>query len=405
MLSDEGGRVLLVSLDLGWWRRAQDERRLRSRVLAATGLSSAAVLIHLAHTHAGPYTAAEDDTEDERPVAEYLEFLARSVIDVSVRALDAVEPALITWSYGRCGLAVNRDLPVEGREVVAFNPDRAADDTLLVGRVTGADERPIGTIVNYACHPTTLSWQNTLASPDWLGSARQVVEAATGAPCVILQGASGELSPRDQATSDLATADRNGRVVGHAVLATLENLPPAGTRLVFQGVVESGAPLGLWSPEPAEASAVLTATQSTVELPVQHHEALPGAAERAEAPAAVVAERRLRHSYLAADYVYGDTAHHPLWVWRIGDSCWVAHPGEAFSDLQIELRQRHPDVPIVVMNCTNGPGFVYLPPRPDYAKDKYQVWQTVVGPGSLERLIASADDIITHQRPPRPASS
>src|SRR4051812_41715727 len=47
MASDEGGRTLLVSLDLGWWRRAQDEMRLRSQILVATELASEALLIHL----------------------------------------------------------------------------------------------------------------------------------------------------------------------------------------------------------------------------------------------------------------------------------------------------------------------------------------------------------------------
>jgi hypothetical protein len=38
------------------------------------------------------------------------------------------------------------------------------------------------------------------------------------------------------------------------------------------------------------------------------------------------------------------------------------------------------------MNITNGPGWVYLPPREAYASDRYPVWQTVLAAGSLERL-------------------
>ncbi len=76
----------------------------------------------------------------------------------------------------------------------------------------------------------------------------------------------------------------------------------------------------------------------------------------------------------------------------------MAHPGEAFSDLQLALRRRHPDVPVVVLNCTNGPGFVYLPPREDYGRDKYRVWQTLVGPGGLELLIEAADEGIRRLR-------
>ena len=46
-------------------------------------------------------------------------------------------------------------------------------------------------IVNYACHPTTLAWDNRAISPDWIGAMRENVEAAAGGICMFLQGASG----------------------------------------------------------------------------------------------------------------------------------------------------------------------------------------------------------------------
>ena len=59
-----------------------------------------------------------------------------------------------------------------------YNPAVAADDTLVVGRVTSdSGDAVIATVVNYACHPTTLSWENTLISPDFVGAMREVVGA------------------------------------------------------------------------------------------------------------------------------------------------------------------------------------------------------------------------------------
>jgi hypothetical protein len=86
---------------------------------------------------------------------------------------------------------------------------------------------------------------------------------------------------------------------------------------------------------------------------------------------------------------------HPLWVWRFGGAVFVAHPGEAYSALQTSLRATFPTVTIVVMNLTNGPGWVYLPPAQAYEEDRYQAWQTVLKPGSLERLISAAETAIT----------
>jgi hypothetical protein len=392
-LGPAGSRCVLVSLDLGWWRRAADEFRLRQRVLAASGLQAEELLIHLVHTHAGPYTCAEPETDEDRPVAAYLDSVADTVARIVAESLKTAQPAIVTWAYGSCKLAVNRDLPLGDREVIAFNPGRRADDTLLVGRILGQGGAAVATLVNYACHPTTLSWQNDLVSPDWVGAAREIVEDLTGAPCVVLQGASGDLSPRDQATGDVSVADRNGRQVGYATLAVLDGMLSAGDGLALSNVVESGAPLGIWSARPGPKDPAIACRSRTVPLPLRAA-ADPGRPGGPELPDAVRQERIFRRACLSAGYVTGSAAEHPLWAWRLGAAALVAHPGEAYSDLQITLRRRHPDRPILVLNCTNGPGFVYLPPAADYQRDKYQVWQSLVGPGGLEQLTDGADDLL-----------
>ena len=78
------------------------------------------------------------------------------------------------------------------------------DDTVVVARITSGLGTTLATIVNYACHPTTLAWENKLLSPDYIGAMRQTVEATTQAPCLFLQGASGELAPAEQYTGDTA---------------------------------------------------------------------------------------------------------------------------------------------------------------------------------------------------------
>src|SRR5207244_4779778 len=113
--------------------------------------------------------------------------------------------------------------------VCGFHPNGPADDTVLVAKIVEDGGRTVASVVNYACHPTTLAWENTLISPDYPGAMREVVEQATGAPCVFLQGASGDLGPREGFVGDPPIADRNGRQLGHAALAALEALPPPGT--------------------------------------------------------------------------------------------------------------------------------------------------------------------------------
>src|SRR5690606_5883312 len=98
-----------------------------------------------------------------------------------------------------------RDLPDpdapadQPRYVCGMNPEAAADVTLIVGRITRDDNHStLTTLVNYACHPTTLAWENRLISPDYVGKMREEVERhSDGAPCLFLQGASGDLAPSE----------------------------------------------------------------------------------------------------------------------------------------------------------------------------------------------------------------
>lgn len=396
----DGVPAYLVTADLGWWRAAGDEAAVRHAVLRDLDCAPDRLLLHLVHTHAGPsLCTAEADLAGGALIAPYLQRLADAVTDACREATQRAVPAQVSWAVGRCGLAVHRDLRVDGRELVAFTPGVAADDTLVVGRAVGADGGPVATLVNYACHPTTLAWQSTVLSPDWVGAAREVVEKATGAPCLVLQGASGELSPREQYSGDPALADRHGRAVGWAALSALATLPPAGQQLRLDRVVESGAAVGVWEPEAATAPGNLTTIRVEVELVARAQVDADSADSRWSAIEQRAAQERHRRAVRRREGYVEETpdgfrARHPLWVWRLGDAAVVAHPGEAYSALQVELRRRHPDLAVMVLNLTNGPGFVYLPPAQTYGRDVYQVWQTEVAAGSLETLIDAADTLL-----------
>ncbi len=387
----------LVSTDLGWWREATDEASVREPVLAALSATPERLLIHLVHTHAGPSLSRSGVAEPGGDlVPAYLDSVVATIIDACREAADSARPAEITWGTGSCRLAVVRDLPYGERDVTAFNPDLAADDTIVVGRIADPDGETLATIVNYACHPTTLAWQNPLLSPDFIGPARSLVEESTGAPCVFLQGASGDLSPRDQYTGDLAVVERNGRIVGHAAMAALEELPAPGRILHFTGVMESGAPLGLWEQVPAAASTDLSARILRIPVPVKP--AQTEAQVRARwvgIDEAAARERVGRELALRRDALTGDDPVHHVWLWQVGDAIVVAQPGELFSTFQTELRRRHPDRCVLVLNCTNGPGFrMYLPDRAAYARNRYQVWQTLLDEGAMEAVLAAVDAAI-----------
>jgi hypothetical protein len=378
--------LVLVALDLGWWRRATDEAFLRQGLLSALGLSEERLMVCLSHTHAGP-TLSRDESglAGGEFIEGYLERLVTTLAEAVEEALATPEDAVLEWSYGFCDLATHRDLPDVERYVVGFNPGEPADATLLVGRVS-REGRTLATLVNYACHPTTLAWENRLLSPDYIGAMREMVESATGAPCLFLQGASGELAPRDQYRGDGAWADRNGRVLGHAVLATLEGMAPPAHELVFTRVVESGAPLADWQERPCSAPIETVATTVAANLTLKDLPTLEEIDARlsTEADSAML-ERARRERQVRLNVGDGPTMPMAVTIWEVGDSRFVGVPAEAYSRLQMRLRSARPNLAVAVMNVANG-WYGYLPPRDLYEQDVYSVWQTPFAAGCLEAV-------------------
>jgi hypothetical protein len=385
----DGKPFVLLAADLGWFKNPEDEARVRGGALEAVGGDESRVLVNLSHTHSGPSGSLVDGSE---PETEYLNAVGAAAAAAAREAIEAMVPATLSCTIGRCRLAANRDLPQGDRYVVGFNPATDADDTVVVGRIADLGGRPLGVLVNYACHPTTLAWQNRLVSPDFVGAAREVVESATGAPCLFLQGASGELGPRHQYIGDSRVPDRHGRSLGHAALSAIETLPPPGSRLEFRGVVESGAALGMWEPMPYAPPASAVATTVQVDLPLRRMATIEELQEQWADINPVSLEERLRRARRVRSY-YATRDPYPftVWLWRLGDCAFVGVPGEPYSWLQLELRRRHPELAVFVLGVTNAEMSAYLPRDDCYDHELYQAWQTPYERGCLESVVEAAD--------------
>ena len=261
-------RSYIVGIDLCVLGCAECADDMLNRIAKGVGVSRDQILFSSSHTHAVPMPCIHRARNaGSELVPDFREAIIKNTIDACIEAGSKISDVDITWGYGHCDLAVNRDLPCGEVEVVAFNPEIIADDTLTVGRISTRDGKIIATIANYACHPTTLAWENMAISPDYVGMARILVEAETKAPMLFLQGASGELSPRNQYSGDTAVADRNGAILGHAILSTLKAMQSPGCGLRWNGIVESGALLGEWHEEKVTGSS--DAKEYRVDVPVR----------------------------------------------------------------------------------------------------------------------------------------
>jgi hypothetical protein len=391
-------QLVLITLDaLVFWPLAAD--KIRDSILKRFELRPDQLICHPSHSHSAPFLAARHlDRVGGDLIGPYLDSIPGICCDLIEQARANSSEAILSWAYGRCSLAYNRDAidAESGRDICGLNLLESADDTVLVGRIADTGGKIKATIVNYACHPVSLGGANRLLSPDYIGAMRDLVQKETGgAPCLFFHGASGDLTPRRSYEGNVEAADQNGRELGYAALSTLSSMFPPGQQLQYAGIEESGTPLGIWRLTPkSSVSTELSAQTVTTALQVKD---MPTRAE-IEAKLATATERyeieRLERALGRRDQV-GDGAENDFsfTVWRLGDSFVVSTPAEPYSRFQVDLRKRFPQAAIAVLNLSDG-STTYLPKSSAFGRDVYQVRVALYREDSLDQVTDKAAAVI-----------
>jgi hypothetical protein len=399
----------------------EQHNQLRLVLSQASGVAIEHTTISYSHTHSSGWFGPE---RHELPGGElipaYLAEMRTHLQRAAQEAVANVQETDITYAAGRCNMAANRDYwdADNGHYVCGLNPDSPADDTVLVARVTDLSGNLVAVVVNYACHATSLSYENSLISPDFVGAMREEVTRVTGSPCIFALGPCGDLGPRRGYVGGLSVADQNGRWLAHAALSALESMGPPATDYQYQGPVVSGATLGVWrdsafTDERREQVSCFEGGTHIVELPLkprpepdkvrEEMEQWQARQQEAEEAGNLVAardfgaraERARRWLGRLAVLPEGTTYRYGFSVYRLGDAFWVTCGGEPYSLLQVELRERFPDRAILVCPVSGDPSVAYLLPRDRYGKGLYQEEPSILAPGCLEKAIDSIAEQIT----------
>jgi hypothetical protein len=397
--SESDEPLVYIDADLGWWKTPQTFSRFMSELREHEGIAPDRVIFALSHTHAGPPLM---DAEADLPGSELHAAWMRHLLDATIHVIRAARAqtfsGTLQWARGTCGLASHRDLPDPdhnaSRVLCGFNPAGQPDNTLWVGRLVDDHGTLRATWTHYACHPTTLAWDNTAISPDYVGAMRATLEQATGAMSLFLLGACGDLAPRYQYVGDTEVADRHGRQLGFASLAVLESMEPPGMALTYARTVESGAPLAVWSHEPMPLPRTIAVRQHHVTLPIKDWPTAEELeTERLACNDRALEERLRRKRDIRRGLGDQRTYALPIYTWRLGDVILVGSCCEPYSVLQQELRRRFPDQLVLCANLLNG-SIGYLPPKALYDCDVYPVWQTPFDRGSLELTLEAMTEAI-----------
>lgn len=387
--------LALVSMDFCVWRTPSLEGEALLSAAERAGFTRDRIILSLTHTHSAANISPSQTSEPGgHHIPEYLEALCHSLEEALRHSLSHARPGVLETEWGQCCLATNRDMKnPEGTDLlIGWNPKGTADTTLLVGRISGKDRRPIAILVNYACHPTILAWQNTKMSPDYLGAMRDVVESTTGVPTLFLQGAAGELAPRHQYTGDTRIADRAGQCLGYAVLSTLANMQSPECELRYTGIVESGTKLAWWQEHqrsciPDHLSIALFWTELALLPGLPKVEDLEK--EKATTSDVALKERLNRLVHRQRELGESSSYRSPHHLWRLGDIRLVSTCHEVYSVLQTEVRQSAQPNPVLVVSLTCGGISSYVPPSSLYREDTYTVRVSPFASGGLENMIAN----------------
>ena len=389
VLADGETKVALLATDLCVMSMAEGGR-LRATVAAALDIPVAHVLVNLSHNHSAPalpeFMAMTDSAEDIPFRTRYESDLQRWLAEAAQEADSRLQPARVGSSWGESSIGVYRRETRDGRDVLGEVPDHPIDSSVGVIRIDDLDGNPIATLFRYSAHPVTVGSRSQVASTDYPGPARDVIEQNLGGLALFLQGCGGNINPRVGIGYEVDCRDTKNRVGlelgGEAlkVAASIRTNTRAGERKPLGNV--PNILFTPWEPITDDTCTYLGAAEAVVplafgELP-SHDEAAAilahweGEVEKRQARGAQDWELRtaLKYAHWARNVVAAVEDGHPtldlhLQAVRVNDIVLTAMNVETFFETGLEIRARSPLDDTFVLGYTNGL-VAYLPRAEDF---------------------------------------
>jgi len=412
----DGARAAIADVDLCILDDSQ-AARARSVIADAAGVPRERVAAGTTHNHSVPVTLELGGAwirRNRELVAPYVESVFDAIGRAAGDAAERLQPVRVGAATGSSPLAINRRMTApDGRAAVGLNPDGVSDPRVTVVRLDGDDDRPVATIVHYACHPIILGPDNRHVTPEYPGIVKRVVESAHGGHCLFVQGACGDVGPSELFVAELETYRRLGAMLGHEAAGIAHR---AGWRAHRQRVREGEASAWIasfeYEPDAEPDSTVEVATE-TVPLPLrddlgdarawrdeaERWEEVAYAAREAGAPGEEIRELTVRTKFARMRAERGDALQgldaYPLLVQgvRLGPVALVGVPVELFCELGAAIRDGSPFPTTLVSAYWNGYRN-YLPTDSERERGGYEIDISPFRPGSDAIATAGAGRVL-----------
>ncbi len=249
-------RVALIALDLCMFSTTE-ALELRSAIARALEIPVPHVMLNLSHNHSAPALPGfmwMTDLPWEAAFHErYKDDLERWLVEAALEAADRAQPARLGVGWGESRIGVYRREFSEGSDVLGEVPEHPIDSSVGVARIDDLDGTPIAILFRYSAHPVTIGPRAVVASADYPGPAREVVEKSLGGLSLFLQGCCGNVNPAVGIGYEIDCADTKNRVgqqLGGEVVkvaASIRTNRSAGARTSLGSVPNIlFTPLGEW---------------------------------------------------------------------------------------------------------------------------------------------------------------
>lgn len=223
-----GKRLVLVTTDLigiprtlGDAVAADAEKRF--------GIKRDELILSASHTHCGPvirenlidmYPLRKDEAAK---VEAYTKRLQPQLVELIGAALDKLKPVTLKYGAGKATFAMNRREPTEKGVINGRNPAGPVDHTVPVLVAEGADGKPLAVVFGYACHNTTLSFNQWCG--DYAGFAQIAVEKAyPNATAMFWTGCGADANPLPRGKLELC--EQYGKELAETVVAAMKDAKP-----------------------------------------------------------------------------------------------------------------------------------------------------------------------------------
>lgn len=193
-IEQNGEKVLFISAEIANLMRDYCQK-MRETIAAAVGVKWENILYSAIHTHSGPVTR----TVVGWGVADmnFLDnVLLKATISAAKEAISGMKPAMMGIGTTESFVGINRrELDSDGVVILGQDPNGPYNPTMTVISFKAVTGENIGSIIHFAAHPTAAD-RNLSITRDWPGLMIDRLTEVTGAPCMFINGAEGDIGPR-----------------------------------------------------------------------------------------------------------------------------------------------------------------------------------------------------------------